>query len=406
MAIRWTRKAAGSCLLGLLLFAGTVRAVEPVATVRVGFDRHGITSTQVHGLADKAAGRKVTADDPVRIASISKLVTAIGVMRLVEAGKLDLDADVSTALGWPLRNPAFPDAPITLRLLMSHRSSLTDAAGYWQTPLGGKLRDILADPRAWDTRHAPGTYFRYTNLNFPLVAQAMERATGERFDKLMHRLVLKPLHIDGCFNWDTCSEAIAARAVVLYDADGKPVKDDNHGRKPDCPVVPAVDGGCDLAQWRAGENGALFSPQGGLRISAHGLARIGRMLLDNGRVDGKPWLTPASVRTLITPLWQYRDGNGLTYEEDTDDRGKGFFCRYGLAVQTLATPATGCHDDPFGDGIQRVGHSGSAYGLQAGLWVDREHGTGVVWFATGMPDQRLGGRSAFSAVEERLARGD
>jgi CubicO group peptidase (beta-lactamase class C family) len=193
--------------------------------------------------------------------------------------------------------------------------------------------------------------------------------------------------------------------VVLYDTDDKPVKDDNHGRKPDCPVVPAADGSCDLAQWRAGENGALFSPQGGLRISANGLARIGRLLLDDGRVDGVRLLTSASVQTLITPLWQYHDGNGLTYEEDTGDRGKGFFCRYGLAVQTLATPVSGCHDDPFGDGVARIGHSGSAYGLQAGLWVDRKHGTGVVWFATGMPDQRLGGRSAFSAVEEKLARG-
>ncbi|WP_163360631.1 serine hydrolase domain-containing protein, partial [Klebsiella aerogenes] len=78
------------------------------------------------GLADISASRPVTADDPVRIASISKLVVAIGVMRLVEQGRLDLDADVSRWLGWKLRNPAFPDAPISLRLLLSHRSSLTD----------------------------------------------------------------------------------------------------------------------------------------------------------------------------------------------------------------------------------------------------------------------------------------
>ena len=109
------------------------------------------------------------------------------------------------------------------------------------------------------------------------------------------------------------------------------------------------------------------------------------------------------MRELTLPRWQYAPGDGLTYEEDTGDRGNGFFCRYGMAVQTLATPGPGCRDDPFGDGIARVGHSGSAYGLQAGLWLDRESGTGVAWFATGMPDERLGGRSAFSAVEEALA---
>ena len=396
MTTRWI-----ICLL--LLLCADARADEPVATVRVAFDRGGITAIRVHGFADKATGRKVTADDPVRIASISKLVTTLGVMRLVEAAKLDLDADASVLLGWRLRNPAFPQVPITLRLLLSHRSSLTDAAGYWQTPLGGELRDILKDPRVWDTKHAPGRYFRYTNLNFPLVAQIMERATGERFDQLMARLVLQPLGIDGCFNWALCGATTAARAVVLYDADGKPVKDDNHGRKPDCPVMPSSDGSCDLSLWHAGENGALFSPQGGLRISAKGLARIGRLLLGDGRIDGKRLLKASSIQAMATPEWQYRPGNGLTYEEDTGDDDAGFFCRYGLAMQTLATPAKGCRDDPFDDGVPRVGHSGSAYGLQAGLWVDRQGGTGVVWFATGMPDEREGGKSAFSAVEEALA---
>src|SRR5688572_12854973 len=256
-----------------------VPGAGPIATVRVAFDREGITGIRVAGLADVAAGRKATAGDPVRVASISKLVTAIGVMRLVEDGKLDLDADVSALLGWPLRHPSFPDQPITLRLLLSHRSSLTDAAGYYAVPLGGQLRSIPDDPRAWDTAHPPGTYFRYTNLNFPLVAMVMERATGERFDRLMDRLVLHPLGIEGCFNWDACSEATAARAVVLYDAEGKPVRDDNHGRKPDCPVLTATNGEWDLSRWRAGDTGALCSPQGGLRTSANGLARIGQLLL-------------------------------------------------------------------------------------------------------------------------------
>ena len=390
-------------VLLLFLASSLAQAAQPVATVRVSFDRDGVTSTRVDGFADKAAGRRVNAGDPVRIASISKLVTAIGVMRLVEAGKLDLDADAGELLGFALRNPAFPDTPITLRMLMSHRSSLTDAAGYWQVPLGGQLRDLLDDPRAWDSGHAPGTYFRYTNLNFPLVAQAMERATGERFDRLMDRLVLRPLGIQGCFNWASCSDATVARAVVLYRDTGEPASDDLHGARPECPVITSEGSGCDLAQWRAGENGALFSPQGGLRISANGLARIGRMLLNHGELEGVRVLSPGSVRALATPLWQYAPGEGLTYEEDTGDLGNGFFCRYGMAMQTLATPVEGCRDDPFGDGIARVGHSGSAYGLQSGLWLDLEGGAGVVWFLTGMPGERLGGRSAFSAAEEALA---
>ncbi|HEX7915324.1 serine hydrolase domain-containing protein [Rudaea sp.] len=391
----------------LLLVAGAAHADGSIASVRIGFDRDGITSVQTEGFADKAAARRITANDPVRVASISKLVTTIGVMRLVEAGKLELDADVSRYLGFKLRNPAFPDVPISLRMLVSHRSGLTDAAGYWQTPLDGRLRDTLDDPHAWDREHVPGTYFRYTNLNFPVVAQVMERVTGERFDHLIQRLVLEPLGTGACFGWAACDDAGVVRAVVLYDSSGKPLMDDNHGRRPGCTVRPARDGSCNLSRYRPGENGALFGPQCGLRISGVDLARIGMMLLGDGRLalNGARLLTPESARAMATPLWQYDGRNGLTFEEDSDDHQPGFFCRWGMGMQILATHADGCRDDPFADGVARIGHSGTAYGVQAGIWLDRERGSGVAWFATGMPEQRMDGRSAFSALEEKFAGG-
>lgn len=397
------------CLPLLLLPAFAFAADEystPIASARVAFDRKGVTEVRVDGFADPATQRKLSADDPVRIASISKLVVAIGVMRLVEQGKLDLDADVSKTLGYTVRNPAFPDTPITLRLLLSHRSSLTDGAGYWQVPLDGDFKDLLADPKAWDAQHAPGTYWRYANAGFPLIAGVMERATNERFDLLMQRLVLKPLGLHACYGWPSCDEATAARAVVLY-ADGKPQVDDNQGKKPACGITKARDGSCDLSTWRAGTSSNVFGPQGGLRISANDLSKIGRLLLGEGRVDGVRLLKPKSVREMIGPQWSFDGSNGLTLEEDDPIRTKGgFTCRYGLAVHTLATGLKDCGDNPFGDGVQRIGHSGNAYGLLAGLWVDRKTGTGVVYFATGNDKPEPGKRSAFSAVEEKLARGE
>ncbi len=381
---------------------------QPVATVRVTFDRDGETGMSATGFADIATGRTVTADDPVRVASISKLVVAIAVMRLVEQRKLNLDADVSTLLGWPLRNPAFPDRPITLRLLMSHRSGLTDGVDY-VLPLDAELRTALTDPKAWDTAHPPGTFFRYTNLNFPVVAAVMERATGERFDRLMDRLVLAPLKLDACYNFVGCSDAAAARAVVLYRA-GKPVRDDHRGGRPACAVTPASDGSCDLSRWRAGANGAIFSPQGGLRISARGLAKIGRLLLGRGTVGGVKLLTPRSAALLEIPLWTFNGDttapNGETGSDpSTGTPFGGFYCSYGLAVTFLATSASGCHDDPFGDGRKRFGHGGDAYGLRSGLWIDRKRGTGVAYFATDVP-MVAGKRSAFTPTEEVLARGN
>ncbi len=380
--------------------ASTTTFAEPVARTRIAFDRNGFTDVRAEGLADVKAGRTLTIDDPVRIASISKLVVAIGVMRLVEQGKLDLDADVSNTLGWSLRNPAFPDAPITLRMLLSHTSSLTDLAGYWNVPVGGDIRDITNKADAWDAARPPGQYFRYTNLNFPLVAQLMERATDERFDHLMRRLVLEPMKLDACFNWSGCSDAAINRAVVLYDAKGQAQKDDLKGARPDCPAIAASDGSCDLSTWRAGQNGALFSPQGGLRISVRDLATVGRLLLNDGALDGVRILSPASMRVLTTPVWRFDGSNGAIGEEDEPSRG-GFFCSYGLAMQHLAQgDGKRCRDDLFGDGRPRMGHSGNAYGLLSGLWIDKQAGTGVAYFATGVPNDSSGTHSAFSRVEE------
>ena len=378
-------------LFSLLAGCATVPSAPgwPSVEARVGFDRRGETSARVAGVADRTSGRRVSVDDPVRVASVSKLVVAMAVMRLVEAGTLDLDRDVSDWLGYRLRNPTFPDTPITLRLLLSHRSSLTDAADY-AIPLGAHLRDKFADPRAWDAR-APGTWFAYTNLNYPVVASVIERATGERFDRAMARLVFRPLAIDACFNWTECSTAKKARAVVLYDSTTGAVRRDSPEQVAGCPVFG--DAACELDGYVLGENGALFSPQGGMRISARDLARLGRVLLN----DGAGFLTPQSVATILTPAWTFDGSNG--------EASSGFYCAYGLASETLATPRAGCRDDPFGDGRQRVGHAGEAYGVRSGLWIDRAAGTGVAFFAAGVPDAGAEGAiSAFTRVEERLAR--
>lgn len=382
-------------LLSALLLAAALpqTAPDPVAQVRVAFDARGETSIKVRGLADIAAKRPIGIDDPVRVASISKMVVAIGVLRLVEQGKLSLDADVSRYLGWKLRNPAFPDKPITLRLLLSHLSSLTDNIDY-VLPLDADMRAILEKPEAWDAKHAPGTWFHYTNFNTPVVAAVMEKVTGERFDKLMARLVLKPLGLDACYQFATCSEDATRRAVTIYRA-RQATKDDHKGALPACPVTPASDGSCDLSTWRAGRNGATFAPQGGLRISARGLARVGRMLLNNGTIDGARILSPRSVKVLETPLWTYNGSNA--------DNDGGFHCTYGLATEILATPVQGCRDDPFGDGHRRFGHAGEAYGLKSGLWIDRKSGTGVAYFSTDVP-ATPGKRSAWSLTEEAQAR--
>ena len=223
----------------------------------------------------------------------------------------------------------------------------------------------------------------------------MERATGERFDALMARLVLRPLALDACFNWTTCSDAAMARAVVLYDGAGAPIRDDLGARRPACAVFAPQGQPCDLSRYAPGSNGALFSPQGGLRISVRDLAVVGRLLLNGGLHEGRRILSARSVATILEPQWRFDGSNGAT--------DRGFYCGYGLASQSLPVAVEGCNDDLFGGGRAMVGHAGDAYGLRSGLWIDRRTGRGIAYLSTGNGADPPRGHTAYRAIEEQLA---
>ena len=382
-------------LLLLALIAAVPLRAEPPAAVAVVFNRTALRPVLAEGEADRASHRAVTADDPVRVASISKLVTTLGVMRLVDRHRLSLDRDVSDYLGWRLRHPAYPDRTITLRLLLSHQSGLIDGDDLYLVPLGTSLKARLADPRVWDMAHAPGSgWFHYTNLNFPVVASVMEAVTGKRFDRLMQGLVLRPLRLDACFNWQGCPDAAIARGVVLYRASGEVAKDDPASRPPACPVLAPPGAPCDLSAYRSGDNGALFSPQGGLRVSMIDLARIGQLLARRGH----GLISPRAYAEMTRPQWRFNGHNGLGESGEPD----GFFCAYGLGLQLIGAGGPGCRDALFGPGQRRIGHSGSAYGLRSGLWVDPQRGRGLAFFTTAVPDSEPTGASMFTAREEAL----
>jgi len=363
----WLSAAAAAAMLvsgcapalGLDKAAPAVIGIRP-ATVVVNFTADSITPATVEGDAG-VARRPVTIDDPARVASISKLVVAIAVMRLVEQDKLGLDRDISDYLGWKVRNPAFPDVPITLRALLSHQSGLRDAVDYI-VPLDGSLEAVLVDPQAWDAGHAPGTYFSYANINSPLIAAVMESATQERFDRLMARLVLTPLELDACYNWGAgCSDGRRAQAVTLLRPNGDLARDAAMKGADPCAVYPASDGSCDVDKmYKLGRNGSAFSPQGGLRISARDLGKIGQLLLRNGA----PLLSPNSFANMLGPVWTFDGKNG--------DDDKGYFMAYGLGVHWLVDK----------ERRQWFGHVGEAYSLRAGFWINPAEQRGFYRYVT------------------------
>jgi CubicO group peptidase (beta-lactamase class C family) len=331
---------------------------EP-AIALINFDNRSIEAEMITGDAG-VVGRKVTMDDPVRVASISKLVGAIAAMRLVDQKKINLDRDVSDYLGWRVRNPAFPDVPITMRQLLTHQTGIRDTVDYI-LPLDGRLESVLANPQAWDARYKPGVYFSYANLNSPLIAAVLESATGQRFDQIVAEQILKPLKLDACFNWSSgCSPNRRLQAVTLLRTNGDLAVDAPRTAPDPCPIAKASDGSCDIGRYQLGKHGSSFSPQGGLRISPKDLAKIGQMMLNGGR----PLLSKKAFAEMTKVQWQFNGSNG--------DDDKGFFNAYGLGIHM--------HKDS--KGRLWMGHVGEAYSFRGGFWLDLKAKRGFMRYAT------------------------
>jgi CubicO group peptidase (beta-lactamase class C family) len=342
-----------------------------------------------------------------RIASISKMMTTLGLMMLVEQGKLALDADAGGYLGFPLRNPHFPDRVVTLRTLLTHTSSLRDDAGYsW--PADVALATILVPgaPRygkgeMWASNAAPGDYFTYCNLNWGVLGTIMERVTGERFDRLMKRLLLAPLGLHGGYNAAELSPADLSNLATLYrkrttdtevwDANGPWIAQvDDYSAQPPTPTA-------GVAAYVPGTNATPFSPTGGLRISAHDMGRVMLMLMNGGVHEGRQVLKPATLGRMFARQWTYdgKGGNGDSY--------RGFFNAWGLGNQQF--PDLAGMRLVEGGGFPALGHLGDAYGLRSMFLFDRAARNGIVVLAGGSssdPEAQRGRSSAMLRYEERI----
>ena len=344
--------------------------------------------------------RPATPDTLYRIASISKLVTTLGLMRLLEDGRVDLDADVSDYLGFQLRNPHFAGQAITLRHLLLHTSSLRDDAGYFW-PATTALKDVRP---AWSGHAGPGAYYSYCNLGFGLVGTIMERVTGERFDRLMTRLLLQPLGLQAGYNPSELPKAAQDRLATIYrkrapDSDTWQ-SDGPWAAQVDAPGIQPPPG---LAGYVPGANATPFSPTGGLRISARDLGVVMRMLMAGGVHDGKRLLQAATIERMFARHWAYDGvgGNGNPLDSILSPRGLGN-AHYPDRPGLWLTP-----------GFDAVGHLGDAYGLRSIFAMDRTigqgggngGGIGIVVLAGGSardPADQPGRDSSLARYEERV----
>ena len=335
--------------------------------------------------ANPANNYPMTTDSLFRVASLSKLYTTLGVMQLVDEGAIDLDADASQYLGFNLRHPAYPDTPITVRMIASHTSGVRDSAGYFLPP-DQPISSLFyrTSPAYCVYTQAPGSYFTYANLNFGLLGTIIERVSGQRFDEYERTHILKDLDTDADFFPAEMPYETWQRLGSIYRGTGGYYATADKPRT----YQPTTDNiyGYSLAGYQIGSNGTLFGPQGALRISVKGLGNTLEMLMNDGWFHGKQVVSANSIQEMTKAQWIYNGHNGGTFG--------GTLLSYGLGMYQIdgGSSARVCRDAQ----VDLVGHTGEAYGALTGLFFQPGTRNGFAYIINGEAMSESAGHGQFS----------
>lgn len=297
-----------------------------------------------YGWAHKKSGLRADEKTVFKVASVTKLVSAIGLMRLTEQAEISLDAPLSEILDPGIFNPHFPETPVTLRQLLSHTSSLLPAAPYAPPPRW----DSDEKRAAYFSKTQPGAQYVYVNLDGGLVGSAIEKLSGQSVNAYMRDQVFSPLGINAAYAATLLPDAaplsgtytengdtyISAAGYLEQDAD--------------------FDDTCDPLNHTGVTVGSLY-------ISGEGLLKIAMMLTGGGSLDGVTILESAAVAAMR--MEQSQIGQ-------TSVSGKS---PYGLGLYRLKNG-----DETW------YGHQGRWKGMLCDVFFERESHTAVVFIMNGV----------------------
>ena len=312
----------------------------------------GVVHLEATGLRDLAAKEPMKTDTLFRIASMTKPVTAIGIMILFDEGKLSPDDDVAKYLpeftGQMLKEPRLKDLPgdaavvlkkparpVKLRDLLTHTSGV---AGY---PKGvddvyAKRNRTLAETALATALQPltfePGTRWSYSNPGIDTLGRVIEVVSGESYESFLQKRVFDPLGMKDTAFYPTKEQLARLATTYGKDKDGKLVATPN--------TLIALP-----------PNAKHPIPAGGLVSSAADLARLYRMMLNKGELDGKRIISEKAVAEMT----RLQTGDIKTGFVD----GMGF--GYGWAVVREPKDVTAMLS------AGTFGHGG-AFGTQA--WID------------------------------------
>ena len=205
-----------------------------VPGVSVAFFDHGqISWTRTYGVADVASKKPVTTKTLFQAASISKPVSALAALRLVQDGKLSLDENVNTRLhSWTVPENEFTrEQKVTLRRIQSHSAGLT-VHGFPGYAAGEPLPSTVqilngekpANSRPIRVDTVPGTLWRYSGGGYVVMQLLLTEITGEPFPQILHDLVLRPAAMKDSTYEQPLPKNLWGSVATPYRANGEPVK--------------------------------------------------------------------------------------------------------------------------------------------------------------------------------------
>jgi len=248
-----------------------------------------VVYVQGYGVADEA-GRAMTSDTPFLIASLTKSITALGIMQLVEEGRIDLDAPIQKYLPWFRVADEETSSQITIRHLLHQTSGFSERESYVRNLDGNSSENALeASIRDLNTAELSfplGESFEYSNTNYDILGLIIQSVSGQSYETYIENQIFTPLDMD-----QSSTSLEDARAENL-----------TRGYYPFFRFTMAFDHLMPYAN--------ATKPSSGLFSSAEDLTHYLIAHLNDGQYQGNTILSPEGITELLTPGIQYSDNAG------------------------------------------------------------------------------------------------
>jgi len=341
------------------------RGTKTVGGAFVVAQRGEIVYERYYGEQQKTTHVPVTADTYFRCASVTKLVTGIGLMKMMDEGILAPDEDISTYLGYTVRNKRYMDTPITLRMLMSHTAGLAENGSF------GKKSSILSDMLDVEKKAGanfkkdvqPGSRYTYSNFGAGITGAIVEAVTGKDVSTYMREKLFAPLGIDAAYSATQLESPDDIAAT--YNKDGSLYAAPSYMLRQEYLAEASPD-----THYR--------TTIGSLLIRPRDLAKLGIAICGDGTVDGVRVLSEEAVAAM-------RKEHSL----ETD----------GITAESPYTFFTIRQDTLF-DGLRVYGHQGTDEGIVCNLYVEPENELVIVVMTNGCQTRRDDG---IMRITRRLA---